>query len=70
MDTLARILGSILLWAICFWIAYRIRKKKTPASEEVKIFPLILTAAGIYFLILVVITIIATLTLVPTRLVK
>jgi hypothetical protein len=68
MNALTRILGSILLWAICFCIAYRIRKKKTPAGEEVKIFPVILTAAGIYFLILVVITMIAALTLVPTRL--
>ncbi len=70
MDTWVRILGSILLWAICFWIAYRIQRKKTPESEDVKIFPVILTAAAIYFVFLVVITLIAALALIPMRLGK
>ncbi len=62
-----QIIGSLILWTISGLIAYRIRKKKTPEGEDIKLFPLLLTTVGIYLSIAVVVMILSILGLVVLK---
>ncbi|MEW6201933.1 MAG: hypothetical protein AB1546_08155 [bacterium] len=62
-----QIIGSLILWTISGLIAYRIRKKKTPEGEDIKLFPLLLTTVGLYLSIAAVVMILSILGLVVLK---